>query len=71
MLTGKQDPTLVVPRNQRRRTNFPNVGSIVSYFGEPGVMPASVTVPRPIGHSGVTYAGTYAGWLGPQHDPME
>jgi Protein of unknown function (DUF1501) len=28
-------------------------------------------VPRPIGHDGVTYAGTYAGWLGPRHDPME
>jgi len=34
-------------------------------------MPASVTIPRPIGHDGVTYAGTYAGWLGPQYDPME
>jgi len=34
-------------------------------------MPASVTIPRPIGHDGVTYAGTYAGWLGPRHDPLE
>ncbi len=34
-------------------------------------MPASVTIPRPIGHDGVTYAGTYAGFLGPQRDPME
>jgi hypothetical protein len=71
MLTGREDPTLVIPRNQRGRGNFPNVGSIVSYFSAPGVMPASVTVPRPIGHGGITYAGTYAGWLGPQHDPME
>src|SRR6516225_3062676 len=71
MLTGKQDGTLVVPRNQRRRTNFPNLASVVSYYTPPGTMPASVTIPRPIGHDGVTYAGTYAGWLGPQHDPME
>ena len=71
MLTGKQDPTLVVPRNQRRRTNFPNLGSVVSYYSRAGTMPASVTIPRPIGHDGVTYAGTYAGWLGPQYDPME
>jgi hypothetical protein len=70
-LTGKQNPTLAVPRNQRRRSDFPNCGSVLSYFSEPGVLPASVTVPRPIGHSGVTYAGTYAGFLGPRHDPME
>jgi hypothetical protein len=71
VLTGKQDPTLVVPRNQRKRTNFPGAGAVISAFSPPGVMPASVTVPRPIGHDGVTYAGTYAGFLGPQHDPME
>ncbi|HMF20151.1 MAG TPA: DUF1501 domain-containing protein [Gemmataceae bacterium] len=71
MLTGKQDPSLIVPRNQRQRTNFPNLASVVSYYTRPGTMPASVTIPRPIGHDGVTYAGTYAGWLGPQHDPME
>ena len=34
-------------------------------------MPASVTIPRPIGHDGVTYAGTHAGFLGPRFDPME
>lgn len=71
MLTGKFDPTLTIPRNQRRRSNFPNVGSVVSCFSEPGLLPPSVTIPRPIGHDGVTYAGTYAGFLGPQHDPME
>jgi hypothetical protein len=71
MLTGKQDMTFTVPRNQRRRTQFPNVSSVLSYFSEPGVLPAGVTIPRPIGHDGVTYAGTYAGWLGPRHDPME
>jgi hypothetical protein len=71
MLTGKQNPTLISPRNFRRRSDFPNLGSIVSYFSKPGVMPAAVTLPRPIGHDGVTYAGTYAGFLGPRHDPME
>src|SRR5262249_18070852 len=71
MLTGKQDPTLVVPRNGRKRSNFPNLASVVSYFSEPGALPASVTVPRPIGHDGVTYAGTYAGFLGPRYDPLE
>jgi hypothetical protein len=30
-----------------------------------------VTVPRPIGHDGVTYAGTHAGFLGPRFDPLE
>src|SRR5262249_39214641 len=42
MLTGRQNPTLVVPRNQRRRTDFPNLGSVVSYFSSPGDLPASV-----------------------------
>ncbi len=70
-LTGKPNPSLRAPGNFRRRTDFPNFGSILSYFSEPGVMPASVTVPRPIGHDGITYAGTYSGWLGPRHDPLE
>src|SRR5207244_2401437 len=71
MLTGKQNPTLAVPRNFRRRSDFPNVSSVLSYFSPPGDLPASVTIPRPIGHDGITYAGTYAGFLGPRHDPME
>jgi hypothetical protein len=71
MLTGRQQPGLISPRNQRRRTDFPNVGGVVSYFTPPGPMPASVTVPRPIGHDGVTYAGTHAGFLGPRYDPLE
>jgi hypothetical protein len=70
-LTGHRNPTLVVPRNARRRTDFPNFGSVLSVFSPPGELPASVTVPRPIGHDGVTYAGTYAGFLGPRYDPME
>jgi hypothetical protein len=71
MLTGRRDMPFTVPNNVRRRKDFPNVGSIIGHFSEPGVLPASVTVPRPVGHSGVTYAGTYAGWLGPRFDPME
>jgi hypothetical protein len=70
-LTGKQNPTLISPRNVRRRTDFPNVASVVSALSPTGALPTSVTIPRPIGHDGVTYAGTYAGWLGPRHDPME
>jgi len=72
MLTGRPGaPNLAVPMNQRKRSDFPNVGSVVSFFRPPGDMPVAVTVPRPIGHSGVTYAGTYAGFLGPRHDPLE
>jgi hypothetical protein len=71
MLTGRQDPTLAIPRNYRQRSQFPFFGSVLSYFTKPGPLPASVTLPRPIGHDGITYAGTYAGFLGPRHDPME
>lgn len=70
-LAGKVNNTLVVPRNQRNRHDFPNVSGIVSRFSPPSVMPASVTVPRPIGHDGVTYTGTHAGFLGPRFDPVE
>jgi hypothetical protein len=70
-LTGKVNNSLISPRNHRRRSDFPNVGAVLSHFTPAGAMPASVTIPRPIGHDGVTYAGTYAGWLGPRCDPME
>src|SRR5262249_7242952 len=69
--TGKINNTLAVPRNQRNRNDFPNTGAVVSYFSPAQSMPASVTIPRPIGHDGVIYTGTYAGFLGAQHDPME
>jgi hypothetical protein len=71
MLTGHKDPSLVVPRNQRTRKSAPIFGSALSYFLPPSDVPPCVTVPRPIGHSGVTYAGTHAGFLGPRHDPFE
>jgi len=70
-LTGRKNPSLVVPRNQRTRQDFPSVGSVVASFTPASGLPASVTVPRPIGHDGVTYAGTYGGFLGPRFDPME
>lgn len=70
-LTGKVNNTLVVPRNQRTRRDFPNFAAMVNALTPPGAMPTTVTIPRPIGHDGVTYAGTYSGWLGPRHDPME
>jgi hypothetical protein len=71
MLTGHPNSRLVDGQNPRRRGDFPNFGSVLAHFANRGPMPASVTVPRPIGHDGVTYAGTYAGFLGPRHDPME
>ncbi len=70
-LAGKPNPALRVPINQRKRSDHPNVSGVVSYFTRPGAVPASVTLPRPIGHDGITYTGTHAGWLGPRHDPLE
>jgi hypothetical protein len=70
-LTGQVNNTLAVPRNKRNRRDFPTLGSVVSYLKPPGDMPGSVTIPRPIGHDGVVYTGTYAGFLGPQYDPLE
>ena len=69
-LTGKFDPRKTFRRNQRSRNDVPNVASIISYFSPPSKLPASVTVPNPIGHDGVTYAGTYAGFLGAAYDPL-
>ncbi len=71
MLTGRQNAALVVPQNARKRSDFPTFGSVLSSFAPAGDVPAFATVPRPIGHDGVTYAGTHAGFLGPRHDPLE
>ena len=70
-LTGHINNTLVVPRNQRSRRDQPNFAAMVQALTPPGPMPTTVTIPKPIGHNGVTYAGTYGGWLGPRCDPME
>lgn len=69
--TGKRNPSLVVPANARKRTDFPGVGAVVSALSPRGPMPASVTIPQPVGHDGFNYAGTYAGFLGPRFDPIE
>lgn len=72
VLTGRVEPTLVIPRNNRTRENYPGPGAIVSCLaGASGGVPASVTVPRPIMHDGIKYAGTHAGFLGARYDPLE
>ncbi len=71
MMTGRRDPTLVSPRNPRKRSHPPNFASALAYFAPAGPVPATVTIPRPVGHDGVTYAGTYAGFLGPKYDSLE
>lgn len=70
-ITGHIDPTLGGAPRQRRRSDFPNLGSVVARYSPPKALPATVTIPRPIGHDGVVYAGTHAGFLGPQFDPLE
>jgi hypothetical protein len=70
-LTGHADPTMVIPRNARSRLNHPNLGAVISALLPGRDLPAAVTIPRPIGHDGITYAGTHAGYLGPQFDPLE
>jgi len=70
-LTGGLNESLRVPRNHRNRNDSPNIGSVISAFSDSGGLPSAVTIPRPIGHEGVTYSGTYAGFLGARHDPME
>jgi hypothetical protein len=70
-LTGRRNPALVVPANARKRTDFPGIGAVVSAFSPTSVLPASVTIPQPVGHDGFNYAGTNAGFLGPRFDPME
>src|SRR6202011_2115010 len=42
MLTGKHDMPFTVPRNQRQRTQFPFIGSVVAHCSAPGRVPACV-----------------------------
>lgn len=71
-LTGRpMVPPRSFPGNARRRTDYPNVGSIFSYLGGASDLPASFAIPRPVGHDGLRYAGTYGGMLGSTHDPVE
>lgn len=71
-LTGRPMlPPRVFPANARQRTDFPSLGSMFSYLGEKSTLPASFSIPRPVAHDGVYYAGTHAGFLGSQHNPVE
>ena len=71
-LTGRpMTPPRTFPSNGRRRTDFPSIGSMFSYLGEKGEIPASFSIPRPVAHDGLRYAGTHAGFLGSAHDPVE
>jgi hypothetical protein len=57
--------------NHRLRSHFPCPGAVVSRFSPAGSVPASVSMPGPIFQRNTRYAGTYAGFLGPLHDPLE
>ncbi len=71
-LTGRaMVPPRTFPGNARRRTDFPAIGSMFSYLGEKSPIPTSFTIPRPVAHDGVRYAGTHAGFLGSAHDSVE
>lgn len=71
-LTGRaMSPPRTFPGNARRRTDFPSIGSMFSYLGEKSPLPASFSIPRPVAHDGVRYAGTHGGFLGSIHDPVE
>lgn len=71
-MTGRaMIPPRTFPGNDRRRTDFPSIGSMFSYLGEKSPIPASFSLPRPVAHDGVRYAGTHAGFLGSAHDSVE
>jgi hypothetical protein len=72
MLTGQVNPAMVIPRNNRQRSHWPGPSGIISCLKpSEGNIPSSVTLPRPIHHDGIKYAGTHAGWLGARYDPVE
>jgi hypothetical protein len=71
-MTGRaMIPPRTFPGNDRRRTDFPSIGSMFSYLGEKSPIASNFTVPRPVAHDGVRYAGTHAGFLGSAHDSVE
>ena len=71
-LTGRaMSPPRTFPSNGRTRTDFPSIGSMFSYLGEKSSLPASFSIPRPVAHDGLFYAGTHSGFLGAVHDPVE
>jgi hypothetical protein len=70
-LTGHKDKAKVFGRNHRSRKDWPGMGSVLAGLLPIQRIPATITIPRPIGHGGVTYSGTHAGFMGPRHDPLE
>jgi hypothetical protein len=71
-MTGRaMIPPRTFPANDRRRTDFPSIGSMFSYLGEKSSIASHFTIPRPVAHDGLRYAGTHAGFLGSAHDPVE
>jgi hypothetical protein len=70
-LTGRVDESVVVPNHFRRRSHFPGIGAGVGRFSPAGILPTSITIPGPVWFSGVSFAGTYAGFLGNKYDPFE
>jgi len=71
-LTGRaMSPPRTFPGNARQRTDFPSLSAMFSHLGEKSLIPASFTIPRPVAHDGVYYAGTHAGFLGSNHDSVE
>ncbi len=71
-MTGRaMIPPRTFPANARQRTDFPSIGAMFSYLGDQSPLPASFSIPRPVAHDGVYYAGTHSGFLGSLHDPVE
>jgi hypothetical protein len=71
-MTGRaMVPPRTFPSNGRLRTDFPSIGSMFSYLGGDVSVPPSFSIPRPVAHDGLFYAGTHAGFLGSAHDPVE
>ena len=70
-LTGHKDKAKTFGRNKRSRKDWPGMGPVLSGLRPLEGMPGTVTIPRPIGHDGVTYSGTHAGFMGPRQDPLE
>ena len=69
-LTGHKDKAKTFGRNKRSRKDWPGMGSVLSGLRPAEGLPDTVTIPRPIGHDGVTYSGSHAGFMGPRHDPL-
>ncbi len=70
-LTGRaMVPPRTFPSNGRRRTDFSfrRLNVLISWRANDD--PASFTIPRPVAHDGLFYAGTHAGFLGAPYDRL-